>query len=316
MTGGTGFFGQWMLETFLRANTELGLGARATVLTRDPSGFAQRCSHLATQRDVQFVSGDVRSFQLPHESVTHVLHMAGEARSTASPRTSFETSVLGTLHVLALAEARGAERLLFTSSGAVYGRQPMDRHSLAEDYTGAPLTSDAASGYAEGKRGAEFACLEQSSRGIVQAVVARCFSFVGPAMPVAASYAICDFINDGIKGSDIVVCGDGTPRRSYLYASDMATWLWTILVKGESGRVYNVGSPHAVSLRELAGLVADVVSPGASIRVRRQAQTGTIPDRYVPDVGRARRELGLSIGVPLATAIGRTASWMRSMDTS
>src|SRR5687768_9874265 len=63
VTGGTGFFGRWMLETLLRANDDLGLGAGATVLTRDPSAFAQAAPHLAAHAAVKLLGGDVKSFE-------------------------------------------------------------------------------------------------------------------------------------------------------------------------------------------------------------------------------------------------------------
>src|SRR5688572_22684575 len=61
ITGGTGFFGCWLLETFCHANEVLGLQAQATVLSRDPQAFLQKMPHLAGRDELQFVAGDVRS---------------------------------------------------------------------------------------------------------------------------------------------------------------------------------------------------------------------------------------------------------------
>jgi len=79
VTGGTGFFGRWMLETFLMANEELRLGAEAIVLTRDADAFARAAPHVTRQAAITLHTGDVRSFDFPQTDCTHVLHMATEA---------------------------------------------------------------------------------------------------------------------------------------------------------------------------------------------------------------------------------------------
>ena len=106
--------------------------------------------------------------------------------------------------------------------------------------------------------------------------------------------------------------GDGTPLRSYLYASDLALWLWTILLNGRPGRAYNVGSERAVSIAELAGLVAATISPGAEVRIARLPKPGRPPARYVPNTARARTELGLGENVSLEDALRRAAAWERA----
>src|SRR5258706_5722436 len=74
VTGGTGFFGRWMLESFLRADDDLKLGAQATVLTRDPGHFAEAAPHLAGHPAVTLHPGDIKSFDFPDSECTHVLH--------------------------------------------------------------------------------------------------------------------------------------------------------------------------------------------------------------------------------------------------
>ena len=312
VTGGTGFFGRWMLESFLRANRDLGLGAVATVLTRDPRGFTRTAPHVATHPAIRLHEGDVTSFDFPGSRCTHVLHMATEAGPTMSSAASFRTAFVGTERLLAYATLCSARKLLLTSSGAVYGPQPRDLERLSEGYLGAPRPEDVAAGYGHGKRAAEYLCSVAAAESELEAKVARCFAFVGPLLPLDANFAIGNFIRDALHGDLIEVLGDGTARRSYLYAADLAVWLWTILIRGESVRPYNVGSEEDVSIAELGDLVASAVRPGARVRIAEQATPSASPARYVPSTTRAAIELGLESRIGLIDALRRTAEWYRT----
>jgi dTDP-glucose 4,6-dehydratase len=309
VTGGTGFIGRWMLESFFRANEELSLDAEAIVLTRDPRRFTDAAPHVVGHAAITLLAGDVMSFDFPLRDCTHVLHMATETALGASASASFRTAVGGTERVLAFAAERGVRKLLLTSSGAVYGTQPPECERLSEEYVGSPRPEDASTGYAQGKRAAEFLCAAAIEDAGVEAKIARCFAFVGPLLPLEANFAIGNFIRDALWGNSIEVTGDGTARRSYLYAADLATWLWTILFRGDSGRPYNVGSEADLSISDLALLVARVLRPDIPIRVAESPSLATLPGRYVPSTARAARELGLQALVSPDDAVLRTARW-------
>jgi nucleoside-diphosphate-sugar epimerase len=309
VTGGTGFFGRWMLESFLKANDELSLDAEAIVLTRDPRDFAVAAPHVARHVGVKLQDGDVRSFDYPLLECTHVLHMATETALRASPAASFRTAVEGTERVLDLAARQRVRKLLLTSSGAVYGTQPPDCERLPEEYTGAPRPEDVSAGYAHGKRAAEFLCSVAAAQTELEAKIARCFAFVGPLLPLDANLAIGNFIRDALYRDHVEVTGDGTPRRSYLYAADLAIWLWTTLFRGESGRPYNVGSEADLSILDLAQLVARVVRPGVPVHIAQPSATEALPARYVPSTARAASELDVHSRVDLDDAVFRTAEW-------
>jgi len=315
VTGGTGFFGRWMLESFLRANDELSLGAEAIVLTRDPRRFADAAPHVAGHAAITLQGGDVATFDYPFLDCTHVLHMATETALGASATGSFETAVVGTRRVIGFATARGVRKLLFTSSGAVYGAQPPDCQRLSEECAGSPGPEDASAGYAHGKRAAEFLCASAAAETELEAKIARCFAFVGPLLPLDANFAIGNFIRDALYRDRIEVTGDGTARRSYLYAADLAIWLWTILFRGESGRSYNVGSEADLSISDLAQLVARLLRPDIPVHIAGIPDVGTLPARYVPATTRAARELDLQCRVDLDDAVSRTAHWYQAGPT-
>jgi dTDP-glucose 4,6-dehydratase len=312
VTGGTGFVGTWLTESLLWANRRMGLGISATLLTRDPDAFRARSPHLAGDSAVTLLAGELSSLAPPAGSFDLVIHAAiGQyyAPDREHPEGVFGRDLAATRNVLEFARNAGARRMLFTSSGAVYGKQPPDLPRLAEDYPGAPLTTDTASGYGLGKRVAEHLCACYAQVYGIRITIARLFAFIGPHLPLDAHYAAGNFLRDAMAGGPICIAGDGTPRRSYLYAADLAIWLWTILLRGEAARPYNAGSPEPISIVDLARAIAHEVAPGAGIRVAQRAVQGAPPARYVPSTERAERELGLRVLIPLDEAIRRTAAW-------
>lgn len=315
ITGGTGFFGCWLLESFVWANARLALGATATVLTRNLAAFQRKAPHLAAQPVLTFHVGDVRTFDFPAGEFTLVIHGATEASAqlnAEAPLTMLDTIVAGTRHTLDFALACGARRFLLTSSGAVYGKQPPELTHIPETYGGGPDPLDKRSAYGEGKRLAELLCALYASPGRLEPVIARCFTFVGPYLPLDAHFAIGNFIHDALAGGPIQVKGDGTPYRSYLYTADLAIWLWTILLRGELGRAYNVGSDMPVTIAEVAQRVAAVCGLTGQVQIAHPPTCSAALERYVPAIERANRELGLAVWIPLEEAVQRTWAYYRS----
>jgi len=311
ITGATGFFGCWLLESFAWANRRLDLGARAVALSRHPNRLAEKAPHLANDPAIRLHAADVRHGDFPSGTFSHVIHAATEASATLNneaPVAMFDTIVEGTRRALQFSIASSASRFLFVSSGAVYGTQPSELAHVSESFSGGPDPLDRGSAYAEGKRAAEHLCLLTASPGF-EPTIARCFAFVGPYMPLDARFAIGNFIADGLHGGPIHVQGDGSPLRSYLYASDLMVWLWTILFKGQSCRAYNVGSEDALNIAALAGEVAAAMPQKVSFSIAAAPTPGAQPHRYVPSTARAREELGLRAEVPLREAICRTHAW-------
>lgn len=312
ITGGTGFFGCWLVESFCYMNRNLGLDARAVVLSRNPEAFARKCPHLAADSAVLMHAGDVRNFTYPDGEFGFVIHAATEAsakQAAEEPLEMLSTMIAGTERALQFAAARGARKFLLTSSGAVYGKQPPGMTHVPEDYAGSPNPLEANSVYGEGKRTSELlACLISRSTGL-ECKIARCWAFCGPHLPLDQHFAIGNFIGDVLARRPIHIQGDGTPRRSYLYAADLVIWLWNLLFNGPSLVPFNVGSEHDVSILELARTVAATLDPNTEILVAHEPVPGASPSRYVPDTSRARDQLGLRETIGLEECIRRTARW-------
>ena len=163
---------------------------------------------------------------------------------------------------------QSCEKILYCSSGAVYEGQTE---------------------YAKMKRHYENMCGD--------AIITRLFTFVGQYLK--NNYAITNFIEDALKGGPIVVKGDGSAIRSYLYGEDLGRWMWKILLEGHG--VYDVGSAIHCSILEAARTVADVIPR----QIKVMNEPGIPETKYLPDVTRAR-ELGCVETVGLKEAIERT----------
>jgi len=311
ITGATGFFGCWLLESFAWANRRLNLNARAAGLARHPGLLVEKAPHLAEDPAIALHAADIRNGDFPQGTFSHVIHAATEASATLNhetPLVMFDTIVTGTRRALQFAAANSVKKFLFVSSGAVYGTQPPELTHLSESFSGGPDPLDPASAYAEGKRAAELLCALAASSGL-ETKIARCFAFVGSYMKLDAHFAIGNFISDRLHHRPIRVQGDGSPVRSYLYASDLMVWMWTILFRGQPRRAYNVGSEEALNIATLAREVAAALPPAVDIDIACTATPGAPVHRYVPSTARAREELGLRAEVPLREAICRTHAW-------
>jgi nucleoside-diphosphate-sugar epimerase len=316
ITGGTGFFGCWLLESFAWVNDLLGLNASVLVLTRDLEAFRKKAPHLAGNPAIQFLAGDLRSFAFPDGNFSHIIHAATESSAklnTVALLAMFITIVDGTRHTLEFARQCRAQKFLLASSGAVYGRQPPEMTHIQEDYPGAPDQTDPRSAYGEGKRAAELLCALYAKQYGLEVKIARCFAFVGPYLPLDSHFAIGNFIRDGLNGGPIEILGDGTPHRSYLYASDLAIWLWTILFRGPSCRPYNVGSEFSISIAKLAKIVADKSKPVSKIYINSPVPSVIPVEHYVPSTYKGRKELDLLHWIDLDTAIQKTIHWYLEM---
>src|SRR5258706_1366982 len=150
ITGGTGFFGRWLVESFRYANQQLALNASICILSRDPHTAIEAAPHLSSDLAITFLKGDVRNFEFPNGGFSHIIHAATDASAklnNKNPLLMLDTIIEGTRHTLDFAVKCKAEKFLLTSSGAVYGKQPSEMTHIPEEYNGAPNPSDPKSAY-------------------------------------------------------------------------------------------------------------------------------------------------------------------------
>jgi nucleoside-diphosphate-sugar epimerase len=314
MTGGTGFVGAWLIESLLLANKQFGLQMELHLLSRDPTGFLRRRPHLSGEPSIKFCRGDVRHFDLPRGDFPLVIHAAADAsrdHGRASVEIPGRDQVDGTSRLLTLLDQCRPERVLHVSSGAVYGAQPSEMEKIDEEQACTLVPNLDRAGYGLAKLFSEYLLGQHSIRSGYRLSVARCFAFAGPLLPLNGPFALGNFVRDALTRGEIRVEGDGTPIRSYLYAADLATWLWTMLWRAPANSVYNVGADSAVDMRTLALRVADLLC-AKRVTIAGTANFEKPPSRYVPSVDKARRDLQVTATFDLDDAIRRHGAWLMS----
>ncbi len=313
ITGGTGYIGRWLLESICHANRCLNIKIAAVVLTRDPDVFANKCPHLVKDSSISFIKGDVRDRITADGCFTHVIHAATDIAAASEPLELFDVTVLGTRRVLNFASERGVKDVLLLSSGAVYGKVSVSTDRIAESCRVASDVTSVNAAYGLGKIATEWLGNAFGQKYGFSCKSARVFAQIGPCLNLDIQFAAGNFIRDALMGQPLLIKGDGTPMRSYMYATDLVVWLWAILVRGDGGRSYNVGSDYGISILELARAIK-IQSKACDSVVQvcgQQMLPSAAPDRYVPDIKRARAELSVDITVHLEDALQRTIDWYR-----
>lgn len=295
LTGGTGFVGKSILD--LKKRNFLS-NIKLTVLSRSPDLFIASNPELASIPSIKFVTGDVRNFTFPNQKFDYIFHAAAPAMEMP-PGVERDIIINGTKRILRFAEHCQAKRILFLSSGAVYGPESQKLDRIPECFPCNPVTE-----YGIAKYEAEQLCLSSSQ----ECVIARGFAFTGPHLNRNIHFAIGNFIRDCLNGLPINIKGDGTPFRSYLYADDMVEWFFSLLFKGKCGTAYNVGSDEALSIAELAKKIRALLNPALPIIVNQKESPGADIHKYIPDISKARQELGLQIRYNLSEAILKSAT--------
>lgn len=314
ITGGTGFFGKWLLEAFKFFNEEKNLDCKLTVLSRNPERFKSKYPNLS--KNISFVAGDIETLSSTAcEEYDYLIHAATDVSATLNlndPFFMFNSIVEGMKNVLKFANNTNVKKILHTSSGAVYGKQPWDLEFIDETFLGAPNTMSSQSSYGEGKRAAELLGVINAENSNTEFVNARCFAFAGPYLNLEGTFAIGNFVRDALQGKDIVILGDGTAIRSYLYSADLVIWLLTLLAKGRNQSCYNIGSQKYYSIKELAEMVA---SEFDNVNVCIKGSTNPLmkASRYVPSVQKIRDDFHLKDEIELQVIIKKMINFYKDI---
>ena len=318
LVGCTAFIGKWLIDALLWLNEQYALQMNLTVLTRNRNKFLFAMPHLQKHTCVRFLDGgimDINADALPSfELAINGVNLQNDgAPSWAANHMTVATQ--GTERLYSLAAERGCKTILMTSSGAVYGSGPVGINrdgSLHEEEFSNPFSVPRV--YGETKRFLELYASALGEQYHITTVVARCFAFSGAHVALNIN-ALGSFVADALAGRNIVIKGDGTPVRSFLYGADMAAWLLALLVAGRHATPYNVGSRRGVNLKQLAKTILHCAGLNNDVVVEGEPLQGNAPACYVPDITRIEQELGVSEGFSLEEGLYRMLEWCSDQKT-
>ena len=307
VAGGAGFIGSHLCRALLDT------GHRVLCLDNLQTGRAVNLRALEGDPGFSFVEADIVN-PLP-AAVRGQAHRIGRIYNLAcaasppqyqaDPEHTMLTNVVGTNHLLRLAEEAGA-RILLTSTSEVYGDPEV--HPQQEDYRGAVNCTGPRACYDEGKRAAEALAFDYARMGRADVRVARIFNTYGPQMHPDDGRVVSNLVCQALSGAPITIYGDGSQTRSFCYVSDMVAGLIALMEHDAplTGPV-NLGNPNEMTVNELLGHVVRLT--GTRATVTHVPLPVDDPRRRKPDISRAQGVLGWSPLVPLEEGLAATCAW-------
>lgn len=281
ISGANGFVPAYMLETLLYLNETADADIHVVALVRNYEKAMRRLGHFTGRKDLTMVVQDVRDPYGGPRSVDFIVHAASQASPKffgSDPVGTFETNVIGTQRMLQLAKNAQSEGFLFFSSGEAYGRTENPSVPITETSFGFLDPIDLRSCYGEGKRAGETLCACWHAQFGVPARIVRLSHTYGPGMDLGDGRVFADFVADIVARRDIVLKSDGSAKRPFCYLSDATVAFFKILLEGNSGEAYNVGSDTECSILELAEMLCRLFPERKCRVIRQERKTG---DPYI-----------------------------------
>jgi nucleoside-diphosphate-sugar epimerase len=279
--GGTGFFGKSILDLNNRSGLDQFGIKLIIIVSRDVNEFKLKFPELVNE-NVQFTSLDITNcISIPEaDLIIHAASSIDYNNYSLGHSESIEKSTTNFCEIIS--KNRINSKIVYCSSGAVYGQQPVDVESMNENFPFQDVKSMAEHkrAYALAKRNSEREIWKLGRKGF-NVSIARCFSFYGKYLPKDQHFAFGNFISDAENGRTIEVKSKGLVYRSYMHADDLVNSLIRIvLLSNNVCPIFNVGSDEVIEIRELAFKIAQEYGVGVNFS---ELQNDLI-DRYVPNV--------------------------------
>lgn len=260
ITGATGLIASFIVDLLMYLNTERNAEIKIYALGRKEDRLRQRYVSYQESPWLDFIVQDVCTpldFSVP---VDYIVHAAGNGYPAAfreDPVGTMLPAVVGTYNILEYMRKHQAGRMVYVSSGEVYGQGTEQILAFEESYSGYVDSMDPRSCYPSAKRAAETLCASYYRQYHTQAVVARPAHTFGPNTTARDNRANTQFVRNVISNEDIVLKSSGTQVRSYTYVADCASGILTVLLHGRAGEAYNVANAtEKVAVREFAAMAA------------------------------------------------------------
>ncbi len=305
--GGTGFIGSWLTHSLLFLNREFNLRIELTLATRDLHSARTKFKYLG--KDVlNFIQLDLGKFgSIPMQGITHVIHGATSSTKKSGSEDFvqvFNSTVIGMKSILnSKWDPKLPPKIVHLSSGAVYGRTNQEITLESEVVL---KTDSASTNYARAKVEAELILTEAISERLIVGANPRLFAFFGPGLVMNEHFAIGNFLDDAINKRKISLLGSPQTTRSYMYPTDLVTWILNVLINPLNQTIH-IGSENAISMLQLAETINRLTNnKGISISNPRAEI-----NHYVPSTTKTRGAYGVKEVVTLEDGLTR---WIKFLE--
>jgi dTDP-glucose 4,6-dehydratase len=303
VTGGAGFIGSHLCETFLNQ------GHDVICMDNYSTGAQQNIAGFASNRRFTFMDHNVSRYIEVHQPLDFILHFASPASPVdylELPIPTLKVGSLGTHNALGLAKAKNAVFLL-ASTSEVYG-DPLVRPQH-EEYWGNVNPVGPRGVYDEAKRFAEAMTMAYHRYHGLNTRIARIFNTYGPRMRMQDGRVVPNFILQALKGEPLTVYGQGEQTRSFQYVDDLVTGIGRLLESEEHYPV-NIGNPHEMTVLQFARKILELTGSKSEIVYRPLPQDD--PQVRQPDITKARKLLGWEPKVALEEGLVKTIEYFRA----
>jgi len=303
VTGGTGFIGNHLCRRLLSEGNSI------ICLDNNFTGSLNNIKDLLDNTNFEFINHNI--INPIYFEVDQIYHLACPASPPAyqiDPIFTVKTNVLGTMNALEIAKKSKA-RLLLTSTSEVYG----DPHisPQVEEYWGNVNPIGIRSCYDEGKRIAETLTMEYNKMYNVEVRIARIFNTYGPNMSKEDGRVVSNFINQCLENKDITIYGDGSQTRSFSYVDDTVDGLIKLMNNTETIGPINIGNPHEITVKELAGIITNMIKCNSKIVYMDLPSND--PMKRKPDITKAKHFLNWEPIIDLTTGLEKTIEYFSNI---
>ncbi len=328
ITGGGGFLGYYLVQSALHWNRTRPAGGKIDVTVYDNyvRGVPAWLEALRGQPSFRLIKHDM--IQLLPADIGHfdyIIHAAGIASPIyyrAQPVKCIDANINGLRNLLdySVASSKAGhpiKSLLFYSSSEIYGDPDASAIPTPETYRGNVSCTGPRACYDESKRFGETLCVTFAKSEGVPVKMARPFNNYGPGLKITDGRVIPDFARDILAGRDIVMLSDGSPKRTFCYATDAIVGYYKALVRGGNGEPYNVGIDRPeISVAQLAQYAVDAAAElfgyKGKVKLGQSAEQDYLvdnPNRRCPVIDKAREHLGFDPRVLVQEGIYRSLIW-------
>jgi dTDP-glucose 4,6-dehydratase len=302
ITGGAGFIGSHLCESFLNQGHE--------VLCMDnySTGATENIAPFLNNPRFRFIDHNVSRYIEVEEPLDYILHFASPASPVdylELPIPTLKVGALGTHNTLGLAKAKNAIYLL-ASTSEVYG-DPLVRPQ-SEEYWGNVNPIGPRGVYDEAKRFAEAITMAYHRYHGLNSRIVRIFNTYGPRMRMRDGRVVPNFIAQALTGEPLTVYGQGEQTRSFQYVDDLVAGIQKLLQSSENLPV-NIGNPHEMTVLEFAKKIIEITGSKSAIVYKPLPQDD--PQVRQPDITKAKRVLGWEPKVELEQGLARTIVYVR-----